>query len=102
MSAPFLALEARVNHAVFARLANTQAVLAGGAPVSAIWDNGYTLGAVGVAGVATTSPTLTLPTASVPAQPVGATAVVDGTAYLVAEHQPDGSGVSRLLLEAAA
>jgi hypothetical protein len=50
-------------------------------------------------GIASTQPTLTLPTASVPANPVGVTAVVASVTYTVAEHQPDGTGVSMLYLE---
>ena len=45
---------------------------------------------------------LTLATADVPASPVGLTVVVGAVSYLVAEHEPDGTGISRLLLESAA
>lgn len=72
-----------------------------GQAVRAIFDNGYALGAVGLAGMAGVQPTLTLPTASVPAQPVGLPVVVNATNYAVAAHEPDGTGVSRLLLERA-
>jgi hypothetical protein len=44
---------------------------------------------------------LTVPTAGLSADPVGQTAVVGGTSYLVAAHQPDGTGVSTLMLERA-
>lgn len=101
MTAPFAALETRLNAAVFARLANASATLAGVA-VAAIFDNGYALGSVGALGMASSAPTLTLATASVPADPVGLAAVVGGVSYLVAAHEPDGTGVSRLLLESAA
>ncbi len=72
-----------------------------GASVSAIFDNGYQASAVGALGMASSMPTLTLPTASVPASPVGKAVVVAGISYTVAEHQPDGSGVSTLVLERA-
>ena len=78
-----------------------QAVTINGSSVSAIFDNANALGSVGPYGVASTQPTLTLPTISVPANPVGLSAVVDAVTYLVAAHEPDGTGVSRLLLEAA-
>lgn len=74
----------------------------GGASVVGVYDNGYSLGGAGMLGVASTQPTLTLPTAQVPADPVGQAVAVAVKSYLVAEHQPDGTGVSRLLLEAAA
>ena len=72
-----------------------------GATVSAIFDNGYSLGAVGPFGMSGTQPTLMLPTASVAADPVGLAAVVSGISYVVAAHEPDGTGVSLLRLERA-
>lgn len=75
-------------------------VLVAGLPVNAIFDNGYSLGSVGVMGMASSQPALTLPTASVGGNPVGATVQVGAASYLVAAHEPDGTGVSRLLLEA--
>ena len=72
-----------------------------GQAVQAIFDNGFALGDVGMAGMAGTQPVLTVPTASVPASPVGSAAVVNATNYEVAAHEPDGTGMSRLLLERA-
>lgn len=100
MAAKFAALEARLNTAVFGHLSNTAATLAG-VEVAGIFDNGYTLGSVGAYGMASTQPTLTLSTANVPSAPEGQAAVVNGVAYVVASHEPDGTGVSRLLLELA-
>lgn len=76
------------------------ATLAGGA-VAGIFDNAFALGSVGPYGMASTQPTLTLATTSVPADPVGAACVVGGINYVVAAHEPDGTGISRLILEAA-
>ena len=76
-------------------------VTVNGVTVAAIFDNANALGSVGPYGMASTQPTLTLPTTSVPANPVGLSAVVGAVTYLVAAHEPDGTGVSRLLLEAA-
>jgi hypothetical protein len=100
MPANFAALEARVNNAVFAHLANTQAQINGGAPVAAIFDNGFALGSVGI-GMASTQPTLRLRTADVAADPVGQAVSVNAVAYTVAAHEPDGTGVSVLMLERA-
>ena len=72
------------------------------AAVSAIFDAPYANASVGAYGMAASVPMLTLATASVPATPVGATAVVNGATYVVAAHEPDGTGISRLMLEAAA
>lgn len=78
-----------------------QAVTIGGSSAAAIFENANALGAVGPYGMASTQPALILPTASVPSNPVGATAVVGAVTYLVAAHEPDGTGLSRLLLESS-
>ncbi len=70
-----------------------------GSSVTGIFDNGYAAGTVGPAGMASTALIFTLPTASVPASPVGKSIVIASVTYTVAEHQPDGTGVSTLLLE---
>ena len=97
-TAPFAARETRLNTAVFAHLANTSATV-NGVAVTGIFDNGYSAGNVGGMGIASTQPTLTLSTASVPANPVGLTVVAASVTYTIAEHQPDGTGVSMLYLE---
>lgn len=78
-----------------------QTATVGGASVAVIFDNASSLGAVGPYGMASTQPSVTLPTAQVPADPVGTSVVVGGSTYLVAAHEPDGTGISRLLLESA-
>ena len=72
-----------------------------GAAVRGIFDNGFASAEVGLVGMSSARPMLTLPTAGLSADPVGQTAVVNGTSYLVAAHQPDGTGVSTLMLERA-
>ena len=74
----------------------------GGVVVPVIFDNSYALGSVGLLGMASAQPSITLPTASVPASPNGAVVVVGAVSYLVAGHEPDGTGISRLLLEVVA
>lgn len=74
----------------------------GGVAVRGIFDSGYALAAVGGVGLSAAQPSLTVPTARLPADPVGAPVAVAGAAYVVAEHQPDGTGVSLLLLERSA
>lgn len=97
---PFLSIEARINRAVFARLANADAVLAGNI-VRGIFENAYAHGDVGMAGMSGTQPVFTMPTASISGEPVGQTVAVNSQTYLVAAHEPDGTGVSRLILERA-
>lgn len=78
-----------------------QTAIVGGETVSVIFDNGYTLGSVGPIGMASSQPMLTLASANVPASPVGTAVVVGSTNYTVGAHEPDGTGISRLMLEAA-
>lgn len=89
-------ISAFFNPADFAR-----SVTVAGVGISAIFDNGYAFGDAGLSGMASTQPVLTLPTAIVPANPVGSAVVVGASSYLVVAHEPDGTGVSRLLLEVA-
>ncbi len=99
-AAPFAALEERLAASVFARLANVVAQV-DGVQVAGIFSNGYSAAPVGPLGMATTGPMLELPTASVPRSPEGKRVIVRSSAYVIAEHQPDGTGSSRLILEAA-
>lgn len=72
-----------------------------GHTVAAIFDNGSATGSVGAFGMSSTQPQLTIATTDVPVNPVGQAAVANGVNYLVAAHEPDGTGISRLILEAA-
>ncbi len=69
--------------------------------VRVIFDNGFTQGSVGLSGMSSSQPSMTLASAQVPANPVGLGASVNGSEYLVAAHEPDGTGLSRLILETA-
>lgn len=73
-----------------------------GVSVAAIFDNGYSAGAVGIMGVASTQPALSVATSLVPTNPVGLNAVVNGITYTIAAHEPDGTGISALYLERTA
>lgn len=98
----FVAIEARANAAILRRLANADVTFSGQSAQACVFDNGYALAAVGPFGMAGAQPRLTLPTAAVPANPVGQACTVAGGSYTVAEHQPDGTGISVLLLEVSA
>ena len=80
----------------FAQLATV-----GGVAVGVIFDNGYALGNVGTLGMASSQPSITLKTSDVPISPVGTAVLIGSASYLVAAHEPDGTGISRLLLESA-
>lgn len=92
------------DYSAFFDVANGFAVSAtlNGVAVSGIFDNGNSIGAVGMMGMANTTPSFMLPTASVPASPIGISLVTGSASYLVASHEPDGTGVSVLLLEKSA
>jgi len=86
-------LSAFMNVAEFATTATLN-----GVTVAAIFDNATALGSVGQYGVSSTQPMLTLASASVPTNPVGMVVVANASNYLVAAHEPDGTGISRLIL----
>lgn len=73
-----------------------------GQAVRGIFSDPHAVGAVGSIGMADSQPDFTLATADVPANPVGALLVASGVTYTVVAHEPDGTGVSRLLLEPTA
>lgn len=102
MSAAFTTALDRLNRAVYKHLSGSEAITVNGVGVTAIFDNGYALGNVGMLGMASTQPAIRLATTDVPANPVGMAVVVNAVTYLVAAHEPDGTGDSRLLLELAA
>ena len=70
-----------------------------GLPVVGIFDSAYLQGDVGGNGMAGAQPMFTLATSEVPSSPVGTSLVVNATTYRVAAHEPDGTGVSILMLE---
>ena len=112
--APFAQLEAMVGQEVFAHLSNAVATFAGGERALGIFDEPHLRADVGYMDAASTRPTFTLPTASIPDGPswrsffagedgpVDLRLQIDGMDYRVIEHEPDGPGVSRLLLQRAA
>ena len=72
-----------------------------GVAVRGIFDNGHALGGVGLGGMADTQPAFVLPSNSFTGDPVGQTLVVNTASYYVSAHEPDGTGMSRLILEVA-
>lgn len=95
----FAALETSVNNAVMAHLSNATATL-NGVEVVGMFDNSYHAGDIGI-GMASTQPAFTTLTAHVTGEAVGQLLVIHGTSYYVAAHEPDGTGMSLLLLEVA-
>lgn len=79
-----------------------QSATLAGVAVVGIFDAPGVQGSVGGIGMASTQPVFTLASASVPAAPVGAALVIGSATYAVVNHDPDGTGISRLILERAA
>lgn len=69
-----------------------------GAPVAGIFDAAYAVTGEGM-GMADTHPVYTMASVAVPAQPVGLVLVCAGARYEVVDAQPDGTGVTLLILE---
>ena len=72
-----------------------------GQAVRGIYDAPAELAFGGNGAVAATEPQFVLPTVQVPGSPYGKALVVPTGTFSVREHQPDGTGVSLLLLTRA-
>lgn len=72
-----------------------------GVAVQGIFDRTY-VEAGGGMGMSSTVPAFTLPTIAVPANPVGKLLVVKGVTYVVVTPEPDGTGITLLILERTA
>ena len=113
MAPRFADLESRVSGAVFARLSNAVATFDDGRTVAGIFDQPYVQSDIGSAGFAGERPTFRLPSASVPPawwsrfggeafDVVDVQITVRDVLYQVVRHEPDGTGMSTLVLERAA
>ena len=89
--------------------------LLAGVSVSGIFDNGFALGHVGLSSMASSQPTWTVATADIPPRvidwfryftepfdPLDLIVNLGGANYKVTAHEPDGTGISRLILEVVA
>ncbi|QTW18188.1 head-tail joining protein [Comamonas kerstersii] len=76
-----------------------QEAVLGEVAVLGIFDDASTVGDVGELGMATTHPTLLLPSAQVPAAVRGMQVQVAGQHFTVEDAQPDGTGMTLLILE---
>ena len=100
MTAAFASLEARANAAVMRTLSNATASVGGGEPVPGIFESSYAVGTVGL-GMAGTQPSFTTAAHFVPSAPEGTSLDCGGVSYVIAAAEPDGSGMTRLILELA-
>lgn len=118
LHAPFAELEALVNRETVAHLSNAVATFAGGEQVRGIFDDEHARGDVGMLSMADSRPTFTLLTADIPLavrnwfvlyvhpglshedpDAVDLRLVLRGLTYRVTEHEPDGTGISTLVLK---
>lgn len=76
-----------------------QEAVLGEVAVLGIFDDASAVGDVGELGMATTNPTLLLPSAQVPAAVRGMQVQVAGQHFTVEDAQPDGTGMTLLILE---
>lgn len=97
----FAAIESRINAACLAHLANCTATLYGGAEFVGIFDAAYTE-PLGMSGA---SPALECDSGVVSAAVHGSAVIVTYrsilTSYTVGSIHPDGTGMTRLLLQEA-
>lgn len=70
--------------------------------VHGIFDRAYQVADAGSPGVYNLGPAFVLASSAVPSSPVGSALVVQNIRYTVQEAQPDGTGITTLLLQAAA
>lgn len=98
MSAPFAALEARVNTACMAALANAEATLPSAVVVSGIFDNAAVAGGTFDVAPGFIRRFIGL-SASLSALTIGQSLTIGGVAYAIAEIEPDGTGLTSLSLK---
>lgn len=91
----FAALQSRVNAAVLAKLSDVSATIGGVGGIAGKFDNAY----VDPLGFSGSSPALTCASSDVSAAVQGTVVVVDAVNYTVAAIKPDGTGMTRLLLQ---
>lgn len=106
MQPRFAAMEQRVNAAVIGALTNALITIGAGEAQLGIFDNDYVLADIGNTGMAATAPAVVVETAGLPPVVIGQLLQVSylgaTTFWRIAEHHPDGTGLSTLLLERAA
>jgi hypothetical protein len=101
---PFANLMDSTNRAVITGLANAS-VFINGASTPCVFDEAFSrgsLGDMGMGGMANTQPAITILSALVPEDYDRAEVLIDGQFYAIADVQPDGVGLSRVLLQAVA
>jgi hypothetical protein len=95
----FALLKAMTNASVLNTLADAQVRFAGSdTDVPGMFRDPSSVANLGV-GAEDTSPTVTVATNAVPAEPADQLVQVDGVQYLIRNTSPDGTGLTKLALE---
>lgn len=95
MASPFAAHEARINAAVVKHLSNATADFWFGITVDGIFDNAY-LDALGFSGA---TPVFNCISSAVVSAAQGDAVVISGVNYTISRIEPDGVGMTRLVLQ---
>lgn len=90
----YSAFDTAINTAIIGALGKVRALI-GGRSVAGVFDNEYR----NALGVADTLPMFSCLTSAVPNVARGSGVLINGTAWTVAEVQPDGTGMTRLMLK---
>lgn len=77
----------------------TAATYDGATAINVIFDNDWDAMPLGMAGQSALRPRAMCRSADIAANPVGKTLLVNAVTYTIAEHQPDGTGMSLLILK---
>jgi hypothetical protein len=93
----FLAAQDRANASVLRHLANARVLIAG-VEVDGIFKNPSQNVALGL-GAADSRPSVTVASSAVPENPVDSSIDIDGAPYIIASHEPDGTGLTVLRVE---
>ena len=97
---PFAQAIADMVAAVAPMLGNVTATI-DGEPTTGIYTNEHSYATQGQLGYEAIRPMLTCPTADIPSPAVGAAVCIGEEDFVVFAHEPDGTGLSRLILERA-
>ena len=93
---PFAPLQQRLNGAVLQRLADSQAVVNGGAPIAVIFDAPYAAPFDGQ--IDSSAPVCTGASSDLAGLQRGDAITINGVDYRVSAAEPDGTGLTRLVL----
>ncbi len=94
----FESIEQRINSGALSKLSNATALI-NAVEIRGIFDNETTDDGLGLAGFQSTAPQFTCATADVADVQEGDQAVIRGATYRVSEIEPDGSGMTVLILK---